>query len=239
MKRIEEFAELIQQKSVEQVIFDLDSTLYTSQIGIETQVMESIRKTTARLLGIDISEALMLLKKYRLAYEMSFVGLERHHQLDRVTFLNEVFRDIDISRIPTYVGLPEVMKKAAASADVYLATNSNHEHAHRVLRHLGIMDTIMPERIFSCDDMGFVRKPNPKAVELMAKKFKLSDFSRVLFIDDSYASIKVFDNIGAHTILVADDFSSERVRQKVQNEEIPEGTAVTYDIVSCLNRLFI
>ena len=92
-------AHLITSGQVKYVLFDLDGTLYESRAGIEAQLRGAMVAQAAIALGVSQDESRALLRKYRGLYKASVLGLREHHGIDPVTFYEDVYGSLDVSKM--------------------------------------------------------------------------------------------------------------------------------------------
>lgn len=240
MKDIEKISNLIKEKKIKYIFFDLDGTLYPATAGIEFQIIPSVQETAAKYLNVSKEEAVKMLRQYRQKYKVSYIGLKKHHNIDPKVFLNDVFKNIDISIIPIYENLRSSLHVLSQTIDLHLITNSNSGHADRVLRHLCVFN-IFNKRVFSIEDMEYIRKPHDNAYLKMKERFGIGDFSEVLIFDDSYLNIEACHSFGMSTVLVSNKLAKKplfwEMHKKIEHRPIKETTDYTYDLVSYIQSL--
>ena len=76
-------------------------------------------------------------------------------------------------------------------------TNGSIDHAKNVLSHLGIDDLF--ENIFDITDAEYQPKPEPKAFDLMTKKFDL-DPSETIYVEDIAKNLSIGKERGCTTV---------------------------------------
>ena len=76
-------------------------------------------------------------------------------------------------------------------------TNGSTDHAKNVLRHLGIDDLF--QGIFDITDAEYQPKPEPKAFDLMTKKFDL-DPSETIYVEDIAKNLSIGKERGCTTV---------------------------------------
>ena len=76
-------------------------------------------------------------------------------------------------------------------------TNGSTDHAKNVLSHLGIDDLF--ENIFDITDAEYQPKPEPKAFDLMTKKFDLEP-SETIYVEDIAKNLSIGKKRGCTTV---------------------------------------
>ena len=79
----------------------------------------------------------------------------------------------------------------------YIFTNGSAQHAKNVLSHLGIDDLF--ENIFDITDAEYHPKPEPKAFDLMTKKFDLEP-SETIYVEDIAKNLSIGKKRGCTTV---------------------------------------
>ena len=102
-----------------------------------------------------------------------------HHDIPPKEFLNYV-HNIDL----TFMKKDKVLREQLENLDMrkLIFTNGSTDHAKNVLAHLGIDDLF--EGIFDISDAEYRPKPEPKAFDLMVKKFEI-DPEETIYKEDS------------------------------------------------------
>lgn len=116
-------------------VFDLDNTLYSSDLGLFDLIDIKMGAYISDLLGVDDGEARVIQKRYfrdhgtTLAGLMHFNGIDPHHFLEYV-------HDIDMAVLSPRPDLAEHI--AALPGQKYIFTNADARYAARVLDRLGL-----------------------------------------------------------------------------------------------------
>ena len=81
-------------------------------------------------------------------------------------------------------------------------TNGSTEHAKNILNHLGIEDLF--EGIFDINDAEYRPKPEPKAFDLMVKKFGI-DPKETVYVEDIAKNLSIGKERGCTTVWLIND----------------------------------
>ena len=117
-----------------------------------------------------------------------------HHDIPPKEFLKYV-HDIDLSFMKKDVVLRAELEKLDMRKLIF--TNGSTDHAKNVLSHLGIDDLF--ENIFDITDAEYQPKPEPKAFDLMTKKFDLEP-SETIYVEDIAKNLSIGKKRGCTTV---------------------------------------
>ena len=220
------------------IIFDLDGTLYSSKSKMEFQIIPNFQDQTSKYLKIPKEDAITLIKKYRKEFVVPILGFKKYHGVDPYAFLNDVFRNIDISKLKPYNGLNIAIKKISEICNVILLTNSNKSHADRILNEIGLRSYF--NDILSTERFNFIRKPNKYVYEEILR-ITGSDPNTILNIDDSYLNLEVANHFGLRTILVSNGIADPpkfwEMHKRIYHDPPTFVDYATHDITKSLNFL--
>ena len=182
---------LINKKNL---LLDLDGTVYQDLESVFGQVSKLMTKYISEKLNIDLKRAKELQTNYFYKYNTSLNGLMIHHDIPPKEFLKYV-HDIDLSFMKKDLVLREELKSLKMRKLIF--TNGSTEHAKNVLRHLGIDDLF--ENIFDITDAEYQPKPEPRAFDLMTKKFNL-DPNETIYVEDIAKNLSIGKERGCTTV---------------------------------------
>ena len=144
------------------IFFDLDNTLYPSDNGLWTSIRGKMNGYMQERLNLPPDEISILRRTYFETYGTTLRGLQIHHDIDADDFLSFV-HDLPIEEIiHPDPGLRDML--LGLSQRKFIFTNSNIEHAERVLSALGMTECF--EKIIDLRAMNFTCKPNPQAYQI-------------------------------------------------------------------------
>ncbi len=180
------------------LLFDLDDTLYTDASGLFMEVGTRIEGWTAEALGISLTEARGIRRRYYNDYGTTMAGLLREHPEVNIDAYLDYVHDIDVSRY-----LAPNAELAAMLASLprpkVIFTNSVHDWADRVTLQLGIRDHF--EAIFDVRAVGYCSKPDPRAYAWVLERLGLPGNACVM-LDDQVSYLSGAAKAGMTTILV-------------------------------------
>ena len=151
-------------------------------------------KYISEKLNIDLKKAKELQTNYFYKYNTSLNGLMIHHDIPPKEFLKYV-HDIDLSFMKKDLVLREELENLNMRKLIF--TNGSIDHANNVLKHLGIDDLF--EDIFDITDAEYQPKPEPRAFDLMVKKFKLNPVDTI-YVEDIAKNLSIGKKRGCTTV---------------------------------------
>jgi len=182
---------LINKKNL---LLDLDGTVYQDLESVFGQVSKLMTKYISEKLNIDLKKAKELQTNYFYKYNTSLNGLMIHHDIPPKEFLKYV-HDIDLSFMKKDLVLRGELKNLNMRKLIF--TNGSIDHANNVLKHLGIDDLF--EDIFDITDAEYQPKPEPRAFDLMVKKFKLNPVDTI-YVEDIAKNLSIGKKRGCTTV---------------------------------------
>jgi len=182
---------LINKKNL---LLDLDGTVYQDLESVFGQVSKLMTKYISEKLNVDLKRAKELQTNYFYKYNTSLNGLMIHHDIPPKEFLKYV-HDIDLSFMKKDLVLREELENLNMRKLIF--TNGSIDHAKNVLSHLGIDDLF--QGIFDITDAEYQPKPEPRAFDLMTKKFDL-DPSETIYVEDIAKNLSIGKERGCTTV---------------------------------------
>ena len=176
------------------LLLDLDGTVYQDLESVFGQVSKLMTKYISEKLNVDLKKAKELQTNYFYKYNTSLNGLMIHHDIPPKEFLKYV-HDIDLSFMKKDIVLRTELEKLNMRKLIF--TNGSTDHAKNVLSHLGIDDLF--QGIFDITDAEYQPKPEPKAFDLMTKKFDL-DPSETIYVEDIAKNLSIGKERGCTTV---------------------------------------
>ena len=199
------------------LLLDLDNTLYPESRGMDHDIVERMNGFVARYLGISTRAALALRRERAKNYGTTLEWLTVEQGFtDPESFFAAVHPegeeyclepDPELVRAHDALDLPKAV-----------LTNSPSEHAHRVLRKLGVADRFAA--IYDIRFNGLRGKPHAEAYRRACEASGV-EIEETFFVDDMPRYVRGFLDLGGRGILVdeADRFASEglpRIRGLVE-----------------------
>ena len=176
------------------LLLDLDGTVYQDLESVFGQVSKLMTKYISEKLNIDLKSAKELQTNYFYKYNTSLNGLMIHHDIPPKEFLKYVHA-IDLSFMKKDKILRQELENLKMRKLIF--TNGSTDHAKNVLKHLGIDDLF--QGIFDITDAEYQPKPEPKAFDLMTKKFDL-DPSETIYVEDIAKNLSIGKERGCTTV---------------------------------------
>ena len=133
---------------VETWVFDLDNTLYPTEIRLFDQIERRMTDYVMRALAVGEEEAHRLRRLYWEQHGTTLAGLMLEHAIDPEPYLAEV-HDIDLSMVVQSAELRAAIGRLPGRKIVF--TNGSREHARRVTAAIGL-DGLAPERAAMFED---------------------------------------------------------------------------------------
>ncbi len=180
------------------ILFDLDETLYPRASSLMTIIGKRIERYVKGVVGGTPEQAEELRKRWRRTYGTALRGMmEEGWAVDVEDYLRHV-HDVPLEGFiypqpevrAMLLGLP--VRRA-------VLTNSNIEHAGRVLRHINLEDCF--ERVIDLRALNFMNKPDPQAYQVALSLMGVNA-DEVLFVEDTPINTRPAKEIGMHTVLV-------------------------------------
>jgi pyrimidine 5'-nucleotidase len=200
------------------IFFDLDDTLYPSQVGLWHAIKERMNTYMREHMDIPHEEIPALREKYFLQYGTTMRGLQAHHNINTDDFLAFV-HDLPLE---TYLTPDPLQREIIASLPTrnLIFTNADIHHAKRVLARLQLLD-LFPDIV----DVNVVAphcKPMPESFSIAMQMAGEVDPSRCVMIDDIHRTTQAARKAGMRSILVSENFSSEHAdAQLLRWQDLP------------------
>lgn len=187
------------------IFFDLDDTLYPSQVGLWHAIKERMNTYMREHMDIPHEEISALREKYFLQYGTTMRGLQAHHNINTDDFLAFV-HDLPLEK---YLTPDPLQRQIIASLPTrnLIFTNADIHHAKRVLTRLQLLD-LFPE-IVDVHTVAPHCKPMPESFSIAMQVAGETDPSRCVMIDDIHRTTQAARKAGLRSILVGENFSSE------------------------------
>ena len=183
------------------ILFDMDETLYPRETTLMPTVTERITQFMIDQLDMTPEEAAQQRQIYREKYGTALRGLmeEKHlADMDGVNAYLEYVHDIPLVDVleADPVAREMLMQLPLRRA---ILTNSNIEHAERVLNHLNLWDVF--EGVIDIRAMNFFSKPDPRAYQAALDRFGVTA-EETIFVEDTPVNTRPAKALGITTILL-------------------------------------
>ncbi|WP_071798374.1 pyrimidine 5'-nucleotidase [Natronohydrobacter thiooxidans] len=178
-------------------VFDLDNTLYPSEMRLFDQIEARMTAYVMQALKVDETEATRLRRKYWAEYGTTLAGLMAHHDLDPEPYLVDV-HDIDFSVLRPDAELRARIKALPGRRIVY--TNGSAPYARRVVEARGLSGLF--DAVYGIEDAGYHPKPQAEAFGQVFRRDGLEPAGAAMFEDDP-RNLLVPHDLGMRTVHVA------------------------------------
>ncbi|KAG7573320.1 HAD-like superfamily [Arabidopsis suecica] len=194
------------------LIFDLDDTLYPLKTGIAPAVKKNIDDFLVEKFGFSESKASSLRVELFKTYGSTLAGLRAlGHDVHPDEYHSVVHGRLPYGSIEPNKKLRNLLNKIKQRKIIF--TNSDRNHAVKVLKKLGLQDcfeemicfeTMNPNLFGSTtrpDEHPVVLKPSLTAMDICIRVANV-DPRRTVFLDDNIHNITAGKSVGLRTILV-------------------------------------
>jgi pyrimidine 5'-nucleotidase len=124
--------------SVDTIFFDLDSTLYPEENGLWSAIRSRIDLYLLEVMGFSAQEIPSIRQRFLAHHGTTLKGLQIHYQIDTADYLRFV-HDLPLhDYLACDPGLREILLSIPSRRWIF--TNSDADHAQRVMAILGITD---------------------------------------------------------------------------------------------------
>jgi putative hydrolase of the HAD superfamily len=178
--------------------FDLDDTLYPPSSGLWDAIRDRMNEYMQGIIDLPIPEIIKLRQSYLEKYGTTLRGLQAHYDVDAdeyLAFVHELPLEKYIQPDPNLRTLLLSLPQSR-----WIFTNSDSNHARRVLSILGLSDCF--ESIIDIRAMDFSCKPDKIAYQKALAFTTDSDSSRCVIFDDALRNLYPAKELGFYTVLV-------------------------------------
>jgi putative hydrolase of the HAD superfamily len=182
---------------IKYILFDLDDTLYPKEIGLMAAIGQRIHQYMEERVGLDPVMARDLRRHYLQTYGTTLKGLQIHYSIDTDDYLSYV-HDVPLG---DYLKPDKTLDRALTEiqAEKVVFTNATTEHAHRVLRFLGVEHHF--SRIVDLRATNYQNKPQPGAYRYVLDILGARP-EECLIVEDSVRNLRPAKEMGMVTVLV-------------------------------------
>ena len=180
------------------ILFDLDETLYPRSAKLMETITGRINQYIADKFGVPIEQAGELRRRFRNLYGTALRGMMEEGYPINIDDYFAYVHDIELDGVLTADPQLRMMLMDIPLRRAVL-TNSNIEHALRILRHMDIYDCF--ERVIDIRALSFRNKPDPLAYRLALEMLRVEPHE-VIFVEDTPVNTRAARAIGMTTILI-------------------------------------
>lgn len=185
-------------KNFKLLLFDLDDTLYPRSSGVMNGISDRITRYLIEHMGVPEAKAQDVRKHFRGTYGTALRGLMEEGYPINLDHYLEYVHNLELQGLLSPDDkVREMLLRMPLRRGIL--TNSNIEHAERILKHLEIFDCF--ERIVDIRALEFLGKPHVSAYERTLAMFGVQA-SETIFVEDSPPNTKPAKELGMTTILI-------------------------------------
>ncbi len=177
-------------------VFDLDNTLYASEINLFAEIDIRMRDYIAAFLGLSGDDAFRIQKQYFREFGTSLCGLMQVHGMAPGPFLDHV-HDIDLACLPADPELDAALAALPGRKVIY--TNASAGHAERVAARLEISHHF--DGIFGIAEADYAPKPDPLPYNTLVDRFGLRPH-RTVMVEDTLRNLAPAAALGMTTVWI-------------------------------------
>lgn len=180
------------------LLFDLDATLYPAESEVWLEIGKRIELYLRERMGISPEQTKILQKAYYDKYGTTLRGLQHHHQIHPQEYLQFV-HDIPVG---SYLNADTTLRQMLYSLPQrkWIFTNSDLNHANRVLKALDLADCF--DGIISLESLDYECKPHPNVYQIALALSGETNPQQVAYLDDSLRNLAPAKELGLFTIFV-------------------------------------
>lgn len=185
---------------LQHILFDLDETLYPRGNGLMLAIGHRMEDYISTCLNISHAEAIEIRRRYYQQYGTTLRGLYVEHQINPAHYLAFV-HDVPLGN---YLQ-PDSLLRATLTRipqEKYIFTNSDSNHASRILNALGIADQFT--RIFDIHFFELQNKPSLFAYRRVLDALE-AQANECALVEDTVRNLEPAHKLGIKTILVDAD----------------------------------
>ncbi|GMH08425.1 hypothetical protein Nepgr_010265 [Nepenthes gracilis] len=218
------------------LMFDLDDTLYPSKTGIAEACRKNIEDFLVERCGFPESKASILRVELFKDYGSSLAGLRAlGYDIDADDYHSFVHGRLPYERIKPDYQLRNLLMSITQRKIIF--TNSDRNHATKVLHRLGVEDcveqiicfeTLNPNlcRATRPDEFPIVLKPSLDAMKIAVDIATINP-RRTLFLDDNVRNVAAGKSLGFQTALIgttSNNYEADYTMETINNlaQVIPE-----------------
>lgn len=193
------------------VFFDLDATLYPDSNGLWDAIRDRIDRYMRERLHIPAEQVPALRAEFYQHHGTTLKGLQAHYQVDAEDYLAYV-HDLPLEQ---YLQPDDRLRALLLSlpARRWVLTNSDSQHAERVLSHLQIADCF--DGLIDIRALEPYCKPQPEAYRRALQLVGAPGPQVCALLEDSLTNLETARRMGFFTILVDEYGRAETHRHRV------------------------
>lgn len=187
------------------ILFDLDETLYPRSASLMKEITGRIQQYLIDRMGVPVDRAHELRLHFRGTYGTALRGLiEEGYPVD----LDDYFTYVHDIRLEGRIIPDPALRHMLMALPLRRAilTNSNIEHAERILAHMGIRDCF--EAVIDIKALKFKNKPAPESYAVAMEMLGVEPHE-VIFVEDTPMNTRPARALGMTTVLIECEHSDD------------------------------
>jgi putative hydrolase of the HAD superfamily len=187
--------------------FDLDDTLYPPSSGLWDAIRGRMNNYMQKFIDGPLEEIVAIRQSYLEQYGTTLRGLQAHYEVDAEDYLAYV-HDLPLEQ---YIQPDPQLRDLILSLPQrrWIFTNSDHNHARRVLKILGLEGCF--EGVIDVTAIDFACKPDKIAYQRALEISGDDDPTQCVIFDDSIRNLAPAREMGFFTILVGKNGMESKV----------------------------
>jgi len=205
--------------------FDLDDTLYPPSSGLWDAIRHRMNEYMQGLIDLPMDDIVKLRQSYLEKYGTTLRGLQAHYEVDADEYLSFV-HDLPLEK---YIQPDPALRTVLLSLPQrrWVFTNSDANHASRVLNILGISDCF--EGIIDIRAIDFDCKPDKIAYQKALILTLNVDPAQCVIFDDALRNLAPARELGFFTVLVGKNGREASVDRTISS---------LHDLKNCIPELW-
>jgi putative hydrolase of the HAD superfamily len=187
--------------------FDLDDTLYPASSGLWDAIRERMNIYMQKFMDLPIADIVSIRQGYLEKYGTTLRGLQAHYPVDAEDYLAFV-HDLPLEK---FIHPDPRLRTLLLSLPQrrWIFTNSDHNHASRVIKILGLTGCF--DGIIDIRSIDFACKPDKIAYQRAIKIAGDDDPTHCVIFDDTVRNLAPAREMGFYTILVGKNGTEPQV----------------------------
>jgi putative hydrolase of the HAD superfamily len=197
----------------ESLYFDLDDTLYPASSGLWEAIRQRMNSYMQKFINLPLPEIVHMRQDYLEKYGTTLRGLQAHYEVDTDEYLAYV-HDLPLE---DFIRPDSKLKQVLLSLPQrrWIFTNSDNNHARRVLKILGVEDCF--NGIIDIRAVDFACKPDKIAYQRALAIAGDENPGSCMIFDDALRNLIPAHVMGFYTVLVGKNETDASIDQSISN----------------------
>jgi putative hydrolase of the HAD superfamily len=197
----------------ESLYFDLDDTLYPASSGLWEAIRQRMNSYMQKIINLPLPEIVRMRQDYLEKYGTTLRGLQAHYEVDTDEYLAYV-HDLPLEE---FIRPDKKLRQLLLSLPQrrWIFTNSDNNHARRVLKILGVEDCF--NGIIDIRAVDFACKPDKIAYQRALVIAGDENPGACMIFDDALRNLIPAHEIGFYTVLVGKNGKDPAIDQTITN----------------------